>query len=661
MSIHLINPKPSLALVRQRQLYPYIKGRPEPDTYAEAIQSTVSSFSDAKRMLDWYFDIAGFQSSAIDIEGTPTLEERKKLYKFKHHDVFPPHLEIIPKADQVSPLAIFHIDRLIGTAILTFNVFGTPSKIFGPMNTTSMKSLEERNVALHDRASSANLPTMFKAPNIGLRDNWYSDAVFSQQWFTGTNPTVITQASHQWIQTFIQAAKENDVMLKFLTSAAPNSLYILDNSYFRTAAGIDYKQDITSSSKYSQATHYGCASVALFHLPESGELHPLAIILDWKGSLKMSVTIFNKRIDPTSPSDGEKDDWPWRYAKMCVQVSDWTRHEISVHLINTHFIEEIIIVAAQRTLASQHPVYELLRDHWTTTLSINALARSGLVEKALIPLCPFTEDQLNKFIVHEFSSFDFTGLYVPTDLHHRGFPIDQLETNRKYHNYGYGRNISLMWTTLREFVSAVLTKAYNSADPDADVKNDTYVADFCKEVQSAEGGNMYEFPTVSTLDGLIDMVTMCIHIASPQHTAINYLQQYYMTFVPNKPSALYKPIPKTIGELNAINEAFVVESLPFKTGKFSWSASPDRDWLLMGQIPYLLNPEVTESISITTFAKQAAEDISRPDISVAGQELVKNLEVLTEKFKKISEDIDDHKAKVYDVLYPDDTAKAIVI
>ncbi len=50
MSIHLINPKPTLEIVWKRQLHPYVQGREEPETYEGAIQSTVSSFSDAKRV-----------------------------------------------------------------------------------------------------------------------------------------------------------------------------------------------------------------------------------------------------------------------------------------------------------------------------------------------------------------------------------------------------------------------------------------------------------------------------------------------------------------------------------------------------------------------------------------------------------------------------------
>lgn len=49
MSIHIINPHPSLSLLRQRQLLPYIQGRSVPTTYQEAIQNTVASFQEAKR------------------------------------------------------------------------------------------------------------------------------------------------------------------------------------------------------------------------------------------------------------------------------------------------------------------------------------------------------------------------------------------------------------------------------------------------------------------------------------------------------------------------------------------------------------------------------------------------------------------------------------
>jgi len=59
---------------------------------------------------------------------------------------------------------------------------------------------------------------------------------------------------------------------------------------------------------------------------------------------------------------------------------------------------------------------------------------------------------------------------------------------------------------------------------------------------------MPTFPTIETKDQLVDAVTMCIHIALPQHAAVNYLQNFYQVFVPAKQPALYTPIPDSLAE-----------------------------------------------------------------------------------------------------------------
>jgi hypothetical protein len=49
---------------------------------------------------------------------------------------------------------------------------------------------------------------------------------------------------------------------------------------------------------------------------------------------------------------------------MCNQVSDWTKHELTVHLNDCHFVEEATIVAAQRSFPADHVVFNLLAPHW---------------------------------------------------------------------------------------------------------------------------------------------------------------------------------------------------------------------------------------------------------------------------------------------------------
>jgi hypothetical protein len=93
-----------------------------------------------------------------------------------------------------------------------------------------------------------------------------------------------------------------------------------------------------------------------------------------------------------------------------------------------------------------------------------------------------------------------------------------------------------------------------------------------------DGAQLPSLPDVKTLDQLIDMVTMCMHLVSNQHTAVNHLQQYYQTFVPNKPAALYTPLPTTLEAIQKIIEADVIAALPIIQPK---------DWLMQAQLPYL--------------------------------------------------------------------------
>ena len=61
-----------------------------------------------------------------------------------------------------------------------------------------------------------------------------------------------------------------------------------------------------------------CAPIVIFQLHCDGRLHPLAITIDYKGSLDKSITVFNRRLTPDEESEiDEKDDWAWRYAKTC--------------------------------------------------------------------------------------------------------------------------------------------------------------------------------------------------------------------------------------------------------------------------------------------------------------------------------------------------------
>jgi len=536
------------------------------------------------------------------------MEQKRKLFTFQlpgddQERPFPPHLKAIPKGAQTAtvfgPGAIFDAIPFASTAILMEVMM--PEKILDffydfKKGQNSFKDIEEayRSGQGDGFLRKASMDT------IGNRDDWYRDDVFAQQAFTGTNPTTIRNASAERIEDFKTAAKEQSKheMLKILDQVKEN-FFILDCNYFREAAGLG-EEDLMSCTDelYGNKNDpnpslqlFLPAAVTLFHLGEEGRLHPLAIIIDFKGSVEKSVTIFNQRLTFDSPTDTEAQDWPWRYAKLCSQVSDWVRHELTIHLTNTHLVEEAIIVAANRTLEPEHPVFRILRPHWDKTLSLNAAARSTLVPSIIEKLVGIPSDRVYRFINHAYKNFHFTNLYVPTDLALRGFdPAAIHPSTGRFHNYGYGYNINLMWHAIRRFVHGKLTSTGLTS---AAVASDPQIRAWTAEMHSPYGADMPSFPTITTLDALVDAVTMCIHIASPQHTAVNYLQEYYQSFVANKPPALCSPIPTSLAKLQAFTEQDVIDALP---------VSRPKSWLLASHIPHLLSPHVVSHDSLLTLA-----------------------------------------------------------
>lgn len=281
----------------------------------------------------------------------PTLAEQS----------YPPHLKDIPTDVQTSTLEIFDLRRLVDTGVTLLPDGDVPKVIcyllYGDPFANTMRGLQDKMTKLTKQGK--NIGTV---QSIANRSDWYTDAVFAQQSFTGPNPTSITQASLEWIKRFRDEANRqgNKAACAHLIMAEPRSIFIQDYSYFRSAMKLDPNAEL----KAENGNRYGTAAVTLHQLSEDGKLHPLAIVIDWRINMENSVVIFNKRLSAEDSTKTEETDWPWRYAKMCNQVSDWTKHELAVHLNDCHFVEEATIVAAQRSFPADHVVFNLLAPHW---------------------------------------------------------------------------------------------------------------------------------------------------------------------------------------------------------------------------------------------------------------------------------------------------------
>ncbi|KAJ5511689.1 Lipoxygenase [Penicillium expansum] len=600
-----------------------------------------------------------------------TMQQRRKLFQFtqiqengKTRDGYPPHLDLnlhdegwdeenTDQSPDHSPFWLFNWTHL--GLLKTIMLGAIPRTFVGtPDVGTTIAKVEDYNREQLQRAREHKnrFDDIFKRDNVGDLSDW-------------TNPTTIERASDDWINHFIHAAKTpGDIVAETtitqLKTSSRESLYMQDYSYFRTAAGLKADDDIKCE--------FEDLKTGKRHI---GDLYPLAIVTDWRGSPDNSVTIYNRRLfkrtniwtgedyqSPESKKNTEVDDWPWRYAKTCVQCSDWFRHEVTVHLTRTHLIEEAIIVAANRTIDPKHPLFRMLRPHWQKTLALNRAARDTLVPSVILEIVGFKKDEALEFICNEYTSFKFKESYVPNDLRNRGFPPEKLN-DPKFHKYAYARCINSMWNKIRAYVEGMLSLIYPGPDADQQVCDDKEIQDWAEEMRYPLGANLSSFPTVGTFQELVDCVTMCIHIASPQHTAVNYLQHYYQGFVINKPSCLFAEPPTSLEELIHYTEDDLVKALPM---------NHPREWLLSSHVPYLLSfkPNQESETLIGCIAtmyniygsKPSPTDTDKKTREVIG-DFYRALQATDYEFKKYADDVGDKIA--YDVLDSKSNAVSILI
>ena len=609
-----------------------------------------------------YFDAMSIEPT---IPQTIPFEEKKSIYQYQSptKDKYPPHLDVIPTKDQTVPWKIFNAVGLLDAASLLPKI--VPDTFLGavgsviqstfldavdgePWRGPTIADVERRNK--YDKQSGTDIE---RGANIGDLPDWYSDARFAQQQFTGTNPTTITGATAAKLGEFKAAAKAQGLtaVTKLLDHTDTKDLYMQDCSYFREACG--YQADDVMIDEDKMGNRFGCAAVTLFILNSDGQLHPLAICPDYKVSMEKSVVIFNKRLSPSDSTASEKEDWPWRYAKTCAQVSDWIRHEVTVHLTDTHFMEEDIIVATHRCIPVEHPVFKLLEPHWLRTLSLNAAARETLVPKIIFDLVGVPNDKLYGFVKYAFQNYDFQNKYIPKDLPARGFPLEQLN-DPKFKNYAYGKNMILMWNAIRTFVNSMIAINYKSDDQ---VANDAPIQAWCHEIRSPTAGQMPSFPTITTIPALVDAITMCIHIAAPQHTAVNYLQDFYQAFVINKPPSLLSPIPTSLSALQSFKETDLTKALPI---------GHQRLWLLSAHIPHLLSFKVADENNLINYALSLWHLYKKKmgpgeqDVMAAAEAFYGDLWTLRGVFEKNSEGMSVGTVP-YNVMDPNSTAVSILI
>ncbi len=349
-----------------------------------------------------------------------------------------------------------------------------------------------------------------------------SNAEFARLRVAGFNPVMLQRvntldAKFPVTEAQFQSVLANDSLA---AAGAEGRLYLADYAELEAIAGSTFPN---GKQKYINAP------LALFAVPKGKKsLTPIAIQL---GQDPSTHPIFVAQAD---------DEPNWLIAKTVVQIADANYHELISHLARTHLVIEPFVIATNRQLASNHPLYILLKPHFQGTLAINDAAQSGLISPGgtVDKLLAGTIGSARALSVHGVKTFNFDEALLPIALKKRGVDDPSLLPE-----YPYRDDALLVWEAIATWVKNYLSIYYAN---DNDVARDSELQAWVKEITSNEGGRVTSFGQngqIRTLAYLIDAVTLLIFTGSAQHAAVNFPQGDLMTYAPATPLAGYTPAP----------------------------------------------------------------------------------------------------------------------
>lgn len=159
------------------------------------------------------------------------------------------------------------------------------------------------------------------------------------------------------------------------------------------------------------------------------------------------------------------------------------------------------------------------------------IAPNGPIDRLLAGELPCSLD----IVKRAFRTWSLDKFAFPNAIAQRGMADQQ-----KLPHYPYRDDGKLVWDTIHQFVTDYLSLHYQTPDrlhQDRDIQDWTKKLNLVLSLDDCDGKGM---PTqIDTLEQLIEIVTAIIFTCGPQHAAVNFAQDEYMTFVPNMPFASY--------------------------------------------------------------------------------------------------------------------------
>jgi len=223
----------------------------------------------------------------------------------------------------------------------------------------------------------------------------------------------------------------------------------------------------------------------------------------------------------------------WKVAKTAVQMADLNLHELKSHLFECHLTMESLAVAAARNMASNHPIFELLRVHFNLLIHQNVAARLTLVNDggSVDALLGTGIAGARQIMTRCRDAWSFRGAALRTNLENRGIST-RIETQV---TYPYRDDALLIWDTIGEHVTRWVRLFYSN---DAAVRDDKELQGWRNEAMDPTLGALGELPQLDGQQALADMLTQIIFTCTAQHSAVNYPQYSFMASVPSMPASL---------------------------------------------------------------------------------------------------------------------------
>ncbi|MCK6518099.1 lipoxygenase, partial [Myxococcota bacterium] len=367
-------------------------------------------------------------------------------------------------------------------------------------------------------------------PCPGQREGVLQDSEFAWLRIAGPNPMVIRKA------TALPAAFEGQTSL--LAKKAAQLGESIEDAFREGRLYVcDYKVLESLPSGNFPVPKFMPAPIALFVVRAGNKLpRPVAIQVEQRAG---------------APAFGPRDGWAWNLAKLAVQVADGNLHESVAHLGDTHLVVEPFVVATERHLSPEHPIYKLLRPHFEGTIFINNSAHSALIAPG------GTVDRLMSGTI-DASRAAAVAAVTGTPFGERAFPVAIAKRGvNDLPEFPYRDDGMLIWEALHAWVQSYVRLYYAN---DAVIAEDAELLEWARELGSRFGGRVAGFgiPRVKTRGALVQSLTTLIFTASAQHAAVNFPQYAVMSEAANFPLALYAP-PHT--SMNA-TEADFLNALP---------------------------------------------------------------------------------------------------